>query len=272
MLYELGDHDIALPGKSPVLGQGMRLILWQDGQIVMNGPDIAWPYEELSKAHELDQPLYVAKVNGRHYFTAALGEAPAGASSHSLRDIAFIGETQFMLCARARAHLEWRQQHKYCGQCAQPVQPVKHEFAMECVPCRLRFYPRISPCIIVLVTNGRKVLLAQGVKHREQGWYSTLAGFIESGESAEQAVIREVKEEVNVNVGNLQYMNSQAWPFPNQLMLGYFAEYQSGEIIPADGEIADAQWFDIENLPKHPPSISIAGWLIRQFQKKCGVV
>lgn len=272
MLYELGDHDIALPGKAPVLREGMRVIVWHDGSIVMNDQDIAWPYEETIARFTTGTPLYVAQINGRHYFTASCITPPERAVISSLRDVAFIGETQFMLCARARAHLEWREQHQFCSQCGQPVQPVINEFAMECVPCRLRFYPRISPCIIVLITNGRKVLLAQGVKHREQGWYSTLAGFIESGESAEQAVIREVKEEVNVNVANLTYMNSQAWPFPNQLMLGYFAEYQSGDIVPAAGEIADAQWFDIEQLPKHPPSISIAGWLIRQYQKQWGVI
>jgi NAD+ diphosphatase len=120
--------------------------------------------------------------------------------------------------------------------------------------------------MIVLITDGENVLLAQGEKHKEQGWYGAIAGFIESGESAEQAVVREVKEEVNLSIKNIRYLNSQAWPFPNQLMLGFLADYESGIVQPAKGEIADARWFSIYDLPKHPPAISIAGWLINQYK------
>lgn len=266
MLYELGLHDIELPGKAPTLTPEARLILWFDGKVLLNQQDIAWPASELTVPS--DTAEFVGLLNGRAYFTLALDDPIPNGQPAALREIAFVGETQFMLCARARAHLEWKQQHRFCGQCGRPSTRVSSEFAMQCEPCRLRFYPRISPCIIVLITRGREVLLAQGEKHREQGWYSTLAGFIESGESAEQAVIREVKEEVNVDVKNIQYLNSQAWPFPNQLMLGFHAEYAGGDIIPAAGEIADAQWFSIDELPKHPPSISIAGWLIKQYREQ----
>jgi NAD+ diphosphatase len=265
MLYELGMHRIELPGAVPTPTAESRVILWHENQVVMNGVDISWPFS--GAAIDQNPCEFVGTLNGKAYFTSSISELSATADLRSLRDIAFIGETAFMLCGRARAHLDWRTQHRFCSQCGQSVQQVAQEFAMECVPCRLRFYPRISPCIIVLITHGRRVLLAQGEKHREQGWYSTLAGFIESGESAEQAVIREVKEEVNVDVKNIRYLNSQAWPFPNQLMLGFSAEYAGGDIIPAIGEIADAAWFDIDELPKHPPSISIAGWMIRQFRE-----
>ena len=98
--------------------------------------------------------------------------------------------------------------------------------------------------------------------HKESGMYSTLAGFVESGESLEQAVHREVEEEVGVKIKNLSYFNSQPWPFPHSLMMGFLAEYDSGDIVPQPGEIDDAQWFDIDNLPKIPPKLSIAGKLI----------
>ena len=265
MLYELGAHRIELPGQGPEPDPNSRYILWYEDRIVLNGETVAWDGSRLpGDIHTLE---FVALLNGHAYFTARLRFPDDTLATCTLRDVAYLGETQFMLCARARAHLDWVKQHRFCGQCGQPVTQVKGEFAKQCEPCRLRFYPRISPCIIVLITRGREVLLAQGEKHKEQGWYSTLAGFIESGESAEQAVMREVKEEVNVELRNLQYLNSQAWPFPNQLMLGFQAEYAGGEIVPAVGEIADARWFDIDDLPKIPPTISIAGWMIRRYQQ-----
>ena len=184
----------------------------------------------------------------------------------ALRDLAYVSETAFMLCARARNLLDWYRQHRFCGQCGQPTERIKGEPATSCSKCRLRFYPRISPCVIVVITRGDEMLLAQGYRHRDKGWYGAVAGFIETGESAEQAVIREVREEVGVDVGNIQYMNSQAWPFPNQLMLGFTAEYLAGEIQPQPGEIEDARWFNINDLPSYPPGTTIAGWLIRQYQ------
>lgn len=267
MLYEFGLHQIALPGRAPALTAQSRVIIWQQGQVVMNGEDISWPYAELTQP--IQDVEFVCLLNNKAYFTAKTNSDFGRLLS--LRDIAFIGETQFMICSRAKAHHDWRLDHQFCGRCGQATTQVSGEFALQCQPCRLRFYPRIAPCMIVLVTRSDEILLAQGMKHREQGWYGCIAGFIESGESAEQAVVREVREEVGIAVQNIQYQNSQAWPFPNQLMLGFTAEYAGGELELADGEIADAQWFHIDDLPKHPPSISIAGWLIRQYQKQRAV-
>ena len=95
--------------------------------------------------------------------------------------------------------------------------------------------------------------------------YSTLAGFIEAGENAEEALIREVKEEVNVDVTDIEYYSSQSWPFPAQLMLGYFCKYKSGQIILNDNELEDARWFNINELPIIPPDASISGQLIRSY-------
>ena len=266
MLYELGLYRIELAGAQPALEPTSRVILWADQHIVMNDRDISWPLSHFCEPF-IDIE-FVGLMNGKSYFTANWCGPMMSDDVRSLRDIAYLGETAFMLCGRARAHLEWRAEHKFCSKCAKPVIQVIDEFAMECRECRMRFYPRISPCIIVLVTRGRQVLLAQGERNKEQGWFGAIAGFIESGESAEQAVMREVKEEVNVDVTNIRYLNSQAWPFPNQLMLGYIADYAGGDIVPAAGEIAEANWFDIDNLPKHPPTISIAGWLIAQYKNQ----
>jgi NAD+ diphosphatase len=264
MLYEFGHHHIEFPGKAPELVSDSRVIIWHQDKVVKNDYDISWAFNEVKNVvHKIE---FVGLLNGKAYFSAITNDVRG--ELVSLRDIAFIGETQFMLCSRARAHHDWRQDHRYCGKCGSPTSQVKHEFALQCEPCRTRYYPRIAPCIIVVITDGEKVLLAQGEKHKEQGWYGAIAGFVESGESAEQAVVREVREEVDIHIKNIRYQNSQAWPFPNQLMLGYLADYESGIINPAPGEIADAQWFSIHNLPKHPPSISIAGWLIRQYREQ----
>ncbi len=266
MLYEFGLYPIEFPSAAPELDGESRLILWQNNQVLMNDRDIAWRLNDRQFEHLSLE--YVARLNGKDYFTALSAEQESDDQIYGLREIAEFNETAFMLCSRARAHLDWRDQHRFCSRCGQPLTQVQAEFSMQCEPCRMRFYPRIAPCIIVLVTHGRKVLLAQGEKRRGSGWYGAIAGFIESGESAEQAVAREVKEEINVDITNIEYMNSQSWPFPNQLMLGFQAEYVSGEVIPAIGEIADAQWFDIDELPEHPPMLSIAGWMIKQHQIK----
>ena len=269
MLYEFGLHPIEFPMQTPELTSSSRLILWQDGQVLLNDHDVAWSAD--ARRYQAQTLEYVARLNGRDYFTAQLADAQPDEQLAGLRDIASYSETAFMICGRAKMLLDWRDQHRYCGRCGQPLIRLPGESAMHCEPCKLRYYPRISPCIIVLITRGHQVLLAQGERHRASGMYSTLAGFIEAGESAEQAVMREVKEEVNVEVDNIHYLNSQAWPFPNQLMLGFHAEYAGGDIIPAVGEIAHADWFDIDRLPKLPPAISIATWLIRQYQAKFSV-
>ena len=128
----------------------------------------------------------------------------------------------------------------------------------------LRVYPRVSPCVIVLVNKGDKMLLAAAAGFQKR-FYSTLAGFMEPGETCEAAVIREVREEVGIEVGNVRYFASQPWPFPSQVMLGFFAEWQSGELMPNPDEIEDADWFDVDAMPPTPPNASISGQLISDF-------
>jgi len=138
------------------------------------------------------------------------------------------------------------------------------EHAMRCEPCGVVNFPRIAPCVIVLVHRGEELLLARNVNF-PRPMYSTLAGFIEAGETAEQTLVREVREEVGVEVHNLRYFRSQSWPFPSQLMLGFFAEYAGGEIVCDPGEIADARWFHYRDLPMVPPVSSVSGQLIQHY-------
>lgn len=174
-----------------------------------------------------------------------------------------VDDGLFSLTGRAAQLLDWERDHRFCGRCGGEMRVADAERAMTCVSCRTLLYPRIAPCVIVLVTRGDQLLLARNARF-PRPMYSTLAGFIEAGESAEETLRREVREEVGVEVGAIEYFASQAWPFPNQLMLGFFAQYSAGEVRPDLDEIAEADWYDPGELPPIPPASSIAGQLIRR--------
>jgi len=175
-----------------------------------------------------------------------------------------INEQLFALAGRAAQLLDWERDHQFCGRCGREMQVDTAERAMRCEPCGTVIYPRIAPCVIVLVTRGEELLLARNVNF-PRPMYSTLAGFIEAGETAEETLAREVREEVGTEIKDIQYFQSQSRPFPNQLMLGFFAEYAGGDIVCDEIEIADARWFHYRELPMIPPPSSVAGQLIRQY-------
>ncbi len=175
--------------------------------------------------------------------------------------LAALPESRFALLSTALQVGAWLRDHRFCGRCGAPAERLDAEFAMHCRGCGHRNYPRISPCIITLVTHGDALLLARSPRF-PPGRYSTLAGFIEPGESAEEAVRREIFEEVGLQVGRIRYFRSQAWPFPHSLMLGFFAEAASRRIQIDGVEIADAAWFSPRRLPQLPPLYSISRALI----------
>ena len=179
-----------------------------------------------------------------------------------------IPDSLFTICSRSLQLSEWTRNNRFCGSCGSKMNKHKTERAMSCECNNLLVYPRISPCIIVLVTKGEQLLLAHN-KNFPGTFYSTLAGFIEAGESAESAIHREIYEEVKVNVKNIEYFGSQSWPFPSQLMLGFHAEYLDGDITPDGEEIDLADWFHYKDLPQVPTgNISISGRLIESYIEK----
>ncbi|WP_334032081.1 NAD(+) diphosphatase [Alteromonas sp. P256] len=252
-------------------------VIFSRGKIVVRENNPILPeahFEELSflasyheDVHELpplndaavtEAPIYVVDVGSEHI------ESP-GWERVSLRQLLFTQQNiAFSVLGRAWQYIHFLRTHKFCGQCGAEMERVNWEMAMQCHRCKHRTYPRVSPCIIVAIHNKEKLLLAKGVRHKEANMYSTLAGFVESGESLEEAVHREVFEEVGVKVKNLRYFNSQPWPFPHSLMVGFIAEYDGGDIVCQDNEIDDAQWFDVDALPNIPPKVSIAGQLIAE--------
>ena len=174
-----------------------------------------------------------------------------------------IPDSIFNIFSRSLQIDNWYISNQFCGGCGKGIKAHETERAMICECKNKLIYPTISPCIIVLVTNGEELLLAHN-KNFPGEFYSTLAGFIEPGESAESAIEREVFEEVSVRIKNITYYGSQSWPFPSQLMLGYHAEYDEGLISPDGVEIDKADWFNYKELPQVPTgNISISSWNLR---------
>ena len=214
----------------------------------------------------VDYKHYLGRWESRACFAlAATGRPPEGFASTGLR--AWLGRVEpdfFYLAGRAKQIVEWHRQHRFCGRCGTATEDHATDRAKHCPDCGLTIYPRLSPSIIVLVRKGEHMLLARNV-----AWpttmFSTLAGFVEPGESIEQTVHREVAEEVGIEVTNLRYLGSQSWPFPNSLMLGFHADYASGEFAFHDGEIAEARWFHYRELPNVPGGTAISRWLINAF-------
>jgi len=210
----------------------------------------------------------VGSLNGHKCFAAEArpdAEPPDGMTFRDLRSLfSGIEEDFFRMAGRAKQIVGWHATHGFCGRCGGETAPAPDELAMKCTRCGMIHYPRLSPAIIVLVRDGQRLLLARSHGF-PAGLYSVLAGFVEPGESIEEAVKREVREEVGVEVQNLRYFGSQPWPFPNSLMIGFTAEYAGGELRIDPDEIEDAGWYEISEFPPLPPRFSIARTMIEEF-------
>lgn len=187
----------------------------------------------------------------------------------SPRDLLNEGEQIFHLAARAVQVALFLQTHRFCGQCGSAMSLVSWELATLCSKCGHRCYPRIAPCVLVGIKKDNQILLARSSRHKK-GFFSILAGFVESAETLEQAAVREVKEEVGVDITNLRYVGSQPWPFPHSLMAGFIADYAGGDIVCQPQEIEEAYWFNLESLPEVPPIETLSGQIIQHIQQIAG--
>lgn len=176
--------------------------------------------------------------------------------------ISLWSRSQFEQASRAVQLLEWRRNHKFCSHCGHETEAHPLEYAMICPTCRYRQYPRVQPCVITIITRGEdEILLAQSVRNKGK-MYGLIAGFVEVGETLEDAVRRETLEEVGLHLKNIRYLASQPWPFPSNLMLAFHAEYESGDIKLQEEEISDARFFKFDELPEIPFKGSIAHSMI----------
>jgi len=217
---------------------------------------------ELSSSHE------IGEVDGMRCFAAVI------ANSHELPErFEFVGlresfglleDRYFGMAGRAFQILEWERNHKFCGRCGARTEHLDGEWARKCEQCNLPSYPRLSPAVIMRITRADRLLLTHA-SHHPEGLFTVPAGFVEPGETLEEAVAREVKEEVGIDVKNVKYFGSQPWPFPHQLMIGFTAEHASGEINVDGDEIVEAMWCRADEMPQIPSRVSISRALIDSF-------
>ncbi|MHB8125215.1 MAG: NAD(+) diphosphatase [Desulfitobacteriaceae bacterium] len=239
-----------------------------------NNGQFALPDIDLYKLNiKLVRRQYLGRVDERSCYTAELTPdtiTPEGMSFCDLRQLfGQIPDDLFFLVGKAYQIMHWDRTHQYCNRCGAQTETKMDERAKLCPSCGFVNYPRISPAIIVAITRGREILLAKGSRFKA-AFYSVLAGFVEPGETFEECVQREVGEEVGLKVKNIKYFGSQPWPFPDSLMVGFTAEYDSGEINIDQREILDAGWFTVDQLPLIPGTGSIARHLIDWFVQHLG--
>lgn len=216
--------------------------------------------------------LLVADVDGVRYVTRQVPEDHVleGYSLIHLRHVLTKWSTaEFERASRAIQLLLWQRNHRFCSNCGEKTIRHANEFAMVCPACDYMQYPRLQPCVIVAITRHDegeqpKILLARSPRFTIP-MFSLIAGFVEVGETLEQAVAREVKEEVGVDVKNIRYMSSQPWPFPSNIMIGFQAEYAGGELVLQEDEISEAAFYPFDQLPLLPPTGSIANRMIEQI-------
>ena len=214
--------------------------------------------------------LQLGTLDGTRLCAVSLPEPPPGQIAVSLRDyLALAPPAEARLASTAAQLLAWMETQNFCSRCGHPLLAMDDDRALICQPCGFRSYPRLAPCVITLVYRPGAILLALSLRHRDSGMHSCLAGFVEAGESAEEAVVREVAEESGVCITAPQYLCSQSWPFPHQLMLGYLAPWQGGALRPQVDEIAHLGWYGPDALPLIPPPGTIARTLIEHALEHC---
>jgi NAD+ diphosphatase len=216
---------------------------------------------------EAGDGLFLGTLDGTPCFARFLaGDAlPPDTEAAPLRQLfGQLSEEVFGIAGRALAVTTWDRDHQYCGRCGGETVRSTKERARTCTRCENAAYPRLSPAVIVLVEREGKCLLARNARTK-MPFYSTLAGFVEVGETLEECVHREIEEEAGIRVRDARYFGSQPWPFTNSLMIGFTATWESGELRADEAEILDARWFAPDELPLIPPKLSIAHELIMGF-------
>ena len=258
------EPGVALPDD---LSPQTLCFVWRDDKMLVSSADPpALPtLSDLTHSRVEGSRLYLGRLGGVDCLALREGAdipEPSGWQWRGLRSLFLrIPDAQLALAGRAFQIVEWDRSHRYCGRCGAATEDKADERAKRCPACGHVVYPRVSPAMMVLVTRGRELLLARANRF-PQAMFSALAGFVEPGESIEDCIRREVREEVGIEVDRLSYFASQSWPFPHSLMIAFNAEYASGEARPCDPEIAEVSWFTPEALPQLPGPVSISRHLI----------
>jgi len=188
--------------------------------------------------------------------------APPGHRFASLRALHDkLPPAEFAVAGTASQIVTWDRGHRFCAKCGRELAPKPTERAKRCAHCAIDYFPRVQPAIIVLIHDGSRIVMARSPGFPEK-WYALIAGFVEPGETFEECVAREVHEETGVSIDEIRYFGSQPWPFPHQVMVGFWARWAGGDIVIDRSELEDARWFDVDAMPQLPPPISIARKMI----------
>lgn len=249
--------------------------MWQDQGLVISTQGLPQGDHALLNDIDRDRVMHLGMMDAQPVFTVRLPETaklPTGHRALGLRELyGRLSDEQYALAGYAAQLLLWQKQANFCMVCGSPLGPLPKEWGKKCsdTACGYTIYPPVSPCTITLIHDGERILMT----HKD-GWgarYGLVAGFVEPGESLEECLVREVREEVGVEVRDVAYFRSQPWPFPHQIMCGYFAKYVSGEIALDKNELDDARWFHVDEIlagtPTIPPPLSIARQLIDHWVK-----
>ena len=256
------------PLHAPAAHDAPRTYVFRGNDLLMRESDLSLPDPAIVKSLAIASGnIFPVGIFRDEYCAAAWvpkeAQAPEGFVFKGLR--ATFGkwdDESIAVAGRAFQIADWARTHRFCGTCGKPMTLLAGERAMRC-ECGHTAYPRIAPAMMVLVKKGPAILLARNVAVPPGGRMSALAGFLEAGESVEEAIHREVFEEVGLHVKDLRYFGSQSWPFPGSLMIAFTAEYSHGEIRVDPDEIAEAHWFGPgDKFPDVPPGQSISRALI----------
>ncbi|PKP03515.1 MAG: NAD(+) diphosphatase [Bacteroidetes bacterium HGW-Bacteroidetes-6] len=246
------------------------LLCYRDNQVLLkkSGDDYEIPRKK-DFADSIESSVYLFSINSNRCF--GLIEPQVNIASSEFYDVFILRnlkDKEFAwIVSVGHQLINWHHNNKYCGRCGSKTELKKDERAVVCSKCNLVVFPAIAPAIIVAITCNNKILLAKGANYKGD-FYALIAGYVDVGESIEETVVREVKEEVGLDIKNLKYYKSQPWPYSASLMLGFTAEADdTREIVIDKKEIKEAGWFERGNLPPHASGVSISGDLIAAFEK-----
>lgn len=258
-MVSASDIDPSAEGRWFIVDRRSNVLL-QDGEIPRGS---ASPVDA-ENVHLLgldgDEPIWGVEV-------AEGADVPDAAQWLHLRQLyGSIPEEEWGMAGRAAQIINWDRDHRFCGRCGEATVAHASDRARHCPSCTLMSYPRLTPAVIMLIErDDGRALLAWGAQFPGR-FFSALAGFVEPGESLEQTVVREVREEVGIEVSDVSYFGSQPWPFPHSVMIGFNARHAGGEIAIQEEEIIEAAWYHHDELPPVPRGgMSIAGWLIEDW-------
>ena len=232
-----------------IFNQNREMLLDDDKKLITSLDDIKFNFK-----------LFIGKYKNKDCFVVNSNFE----NGYDLRQVYEFDKDLYLMGTKAVLVNDWYISHQFCGRCASKTEVDEKDMMLKCPECGQVHYPRIAPAIIVAIRNGDKLLMAKHSYH-DNIRYALIAGFVEPGESIEEAVHREVAEEIGIKIKNLKYRRSQSWPFPNSLMLGFTAEYESGDIKVDGDEILKAKWFKKDEIIRYDSDISISDWLIQNF-------